>query len=117
MNLLRSLFIVFFAIGVFLLAAYAGFQLVQGAHPALSWLGLLISAATPLAFLARNRFSKTTLHAQQAVGFSACCGLGIAICMASSWKHGDSAGLVHVGAGLCLLGWFAYLKWYLRGQA
>lgn len=38
--------------------------------------------------------------------------LGLAITMAVSYRYGEAAGNLHVWAGITVLGWFTYLRWY-----
>jgi len=52
MNILRSIFISAFSGYIALAFFYALFQLVRGMEPFFSWLGLALSAGSPLAFLA-----------------------------------------------------------------
>ncbi|NIP17299.1 MAG: hypothetical protein GWM87_03425 [Xanthomonadales bacterium] len=81
-------------------------------EPLLSWLGLALAALGPLSYLVWTRITKpaqTTLHP---VEYSVVCGLGVAITMAVSWRHGDAAGWIHAWAGLSLIGWVVYLRWY-----
>lgn len=109
MNFIRSAFISLFVLLLVLLSMYAAIQLARNMTPWISWLGLLLAAATPLIFLALDRYQAKTI---QPIAFSSICGLGVAIAMTSSWKHGNAAGIVHIWAGVCLIGWFVYLKWY-----
>ena len=80
----------------------------------MSWLGLWLAAAAPLLFLILKQFFVRNSRSLQAIGFSTVCGLGLAITMTSSWKHGDAAGIAHLGAGLCLVLWFLYLRWFVQ---
>lgn len=111
MNFLRSAFISLFALLLVLLSLYAGAQLWRNMTPWMSWFGLLLAAAAPLMFLAIARFGANRIEAIQPIGFSAVCGLGVAITMAANWKHGNATGIVHILAGACLIGWLVYLKW------
>jgi hypothetical protein len=114
MNYLRPIFKFLFALVVIALFSYAALQLWHGAHPAISWLGLWLAAAAPLLFLILKQFFARYTQSLQGIGFSTLCGLGLAITMASSWKHGDVAGNAHLGAGLCLVLWFLYRRWFVQ---
>jgi peroxiredoxin len=114
MNLLRSIFISVFS-GYIALAFFYGFvQLVRGMEPFVSWLGLTLSAGSPLAFLAYLYLAGTARTARHPVAVSVFCGLGLAITMTANWRYGAASGVIHLWAGLCLLAWFIYLKWYSR---
>ncbi len=114
MSLLRSTFISVFS-GYLAFAFFYGLlQLVRGMEPFASWLGLTFSAASPLAFLVYLYLAGTARTARHPVAVSAFCGLGVAMTMAANWRYGAASGLLHLWAGLCLLAWFVYLKWYSR---
>ena len=114
MNYLRLIFVFLFVFVVIALFSYAALQLWRGSQPIMSWLGLWLAAAAHLLFLVLKQFCARYMQSLHATGFSALCGLGLAITMASSWKHGDAAGIAHLGAGLCLLLWFLYLKLFVQ---
>lgn len=114
MNYFRLIFIFLFALFAIALFSLAILQLWHGTHPLMSWLGLWLAAAAPLVFLVLKQFFARYSRSLQAMGFSTVCGLGLAITMTSSWKYGDAAGNAHIGAGLCLLLWFFYLKWIVQ---
>jgi peroxiredoxin len=38
----------------------------------------------------------------------------MAMTMAANWRFATTSGWVHLWAGLCLLAWFIYIKWYSR---
>ncbi len=78
----------------------------------LSWLGLALSAGAPLVFFAWLYLANAARTSRHPVAVSALCGLGVAITMAANWRYGTASGVVHLWAGLCLLGWFVYLRWY-----
>jgi len=114
LNVIRDFYTGIFAMTVFLLSIYALLQILRGTPPALSWLGLLFSAMSPLSFLVSYRFSKIRKH-ETTIVFSMLCGLGVAICMTASSKYGNAAGSTHIWAGLCLVTWVLYLR-LLRGK-
>jgi peroxiredoxin len=111
-NFLRSFFISFFLLIILTLSLYALMMLLQGKPPALSWLGLALAAGTPMTFFARVLFSPRSVAVDQPLGTTALTGLGLAITMAVSWRYGDAAGMTHAWAGICLIGWVIYLRWY-----
>ncbi len=112
MNILRSIFISAFSGYIALAFFYALFQLVRGMEPFFSWLGLALSAGSPLAFLAWLYLSGAARTSRHPVAVSVFCGLGVVMTMAVNWRYGTASGMVHLWAGLCLLAWFVYLQWY-----
>jgi peroxiredoxin len=114
MNILRSIFISAFSGYIAFAFFYALFQLIRGMEPLFSWLGLALSAGSPLAFLAWLYLSGKARTSRHPVVVSVFCGLGVAMTMAANWRYGPASGMVHLWAGLCLLAWFAYLQWYSR---
>ncbi|NNE05373.1 MAG: hypothetical protein HKN15_06585 [Xanthomonadales bacterium] len=80
-------------------------------QPLLSWVGLLLAAAGPLGYFGWNGLAKPRLEKQQPLGFTLVSGLGLAVTMTLSWRHGEAAGMIHVWAGLALIGWVGYLRW------
>jgi len=112
MNVLRSFFISVFSGYIALACIYALVQLVRGTEPFFSWLGLALAAGSPLAFLAFLYLAGVARTARHPVAVSVFCGLGEAMTMAANWRYGTASGMVHLWAGLCLLAWIAYLKWY-----
>ena len=109
---MRSIFISGFTTCVVLALLYALLQLVRGMDPLISWLGLALAAGAPVAFLVSLYIGNHARTPQHPVVISVVCGLGTAITMAANWRYGDASGIVHIWAGLCLLAWFIYLKWY-----
>ena len=112
MNLLKSVFISAFVTWLALLSLYAFMQLFRGTEPLLGWLGLAITAFAPLAFFLKAFLFKSPRTARHPVEYSVLSGLGLAITMAISFRYGDTTGAIHVWAGITLLGWFVYLRWY-----
>ena len=112
MNLLKSVFISAFITWLALLSLYAFIQLFRGTEPLLAWLGLALTAFAPLAFFLKVFLFKSPRTARHPVGYSVLSGLGLAVTMAMSFRHEQAAGAIHVWAGITLLGWFAYLRWY-----
>lgn len=104
-------FIFLFVSCTFFLSVYAGTQLWHKTMPPISWLGLFLSSAPVWTFAFLNRANPQKLDAAHAFVVSCVCGAGLAISMASSWKHGEAAGVVHLGSGACVLAWMLYLKW------
>ena len=118
MNLLKSVFISAFVTWLAVVSLYAITQLLRGAEPLLSWLGLALSAFAPLAFFIKAFVAKSPRTRRHPVEYSILSGLGLAVTMAMSYQHGDSAGIIHVWAGITLLAWLVYLRWYsvFRGR-
>jgi peroxiredoxin len=108
----RSLFISGFTTYLVFVLAYSVLQLILGTDPFLSWLGLALAAGAPAAFFAWLYLAGRARTSRHPVLVSAVCGLGTAITMAANWRYGSASGIVHLWAGLGLLAWFAYLRWY-----
>jgi len=118
LNLLKSVFISGFVTWLVVLSLYAFTQLVRGSEPLLSWLGLALAAFSPLVFFIKAFTFKSPRTRRHPVEYSVLSGLGVVITMAISHRYGQSAGIIHVWAGLTLLGWLVYLRWYsvFRGR-
>ena len=112
MNFLKSLYVSVFVFCLLGASAYALTQLIRGMDPVLAWLGMALAALGPLAFLAWVFIRKPARTAHHPVGYSIISGLGLAMTMAMSWRHGDAAGMIHIWAGLALVSWIVYLRWY-----
>ncbi len=118
MNLLKSVFISGFITWLAVVSIYAFIQLVRGSEPLLSWLGLALAAFSPLVFFIKAFTFKSPRTRRHPVEFSILSGLGLVVTMAGSYRYGQSAGAIHVWAGITLLGWLVYLRWYsvFRGR-
>jgi len=118
LNLLKSVFISGIVTWLAAVSLYALYQLVQGADPLLSWLGLALSAASPLSFFIKAFVAKTPRTQRHPVEYSVLGGLGLGITMAMSYRYGHAAGLIHVWAAVTLILWMVYLRWYsvFRGR-
>ena len=118
MNLLKSIFISGFVTWLVVVSLYAFTQLIRGTEPLLSWLGLALTAFTPLVFFIRAFAFKSPRTPRHPIEYSILSGLGMGVTMAMSFRYGQAAGLVHVWAGITLLAWLVYLRWYsvFRGR-
>ncbi len=118
MNLFKSVFISGFISWLTVLSFYAFSQLVKGAEPLLSWLGLALAAFSPLVFFIKAFTFKTARTARHPLEYSILSGLGVAVTMAMSYRYGEAAGIIHVWAGITLIAWGAYIRWYsvFRGR-
>ena len=112
MNLLKSVFISAFVSWLTLISIYAITQLVSGTEPLLSWLGLTLTAFSPLAFFLKAFLFKSPRTPRHPLEYSILSGLGVAVTMAMSFRYGEAAGSIHVWAGMTLLAWVSYLRWY-----
>jgi len=112
LNLLKSVFISAFVTWLTLLSLYAFSQLISGSEPLLSWLGLALTALAPLVFFLKAFLFKSPRTPRHPVEFSILSSLGVAVTMAMSFRYGQAAGVIHIWAGMTLLGWLAYLRWY-----
>ena len=112
MNLLKSIFISSFVSWLAVVTIYAFTQLVRGAEPLLSWLGLALAAFAPLVFFIKAFLFQSARTPRHPVEFSILSGAGLAITMAISYRYGDAAGSMHIWAFITLLLWLIYLRWY-----
>lgn len=110
--MLKSAFISAYVTWLALAASYSLGQMLRGAEPLLSWLGVALAALGPLSFFAWGYASKPPRTERHPVEYSALSGLGLAICMALAWRHGAAAGWAHVWGAVSLVGWMIYLRWY-----
>jgi len=118
LNLLKSVFISAFVTWLTLVSLYAFTQSIRGTVPLLAWLGLTLAAFAPLAFFGKAFLFKSPRTPRHPVGYSILSGLGLVMTMAMSYRYGQAAGAIHIWAGITLLGWLAYLRWYsvFRGR-
>ena len=112
MNLLKSVFISVFISWLTIVSLYSIAQLAMGSEPLLSWLGLALAASSPLAFFIKAFLAKSPRTSRHPVEYSILSGLGLALTMAISFRYGESAGNNHIWAGVTLLGWLGYIRWY-----
>jgi len=112
LNLPKPVFTALLAAWLAVAGVYGMVQSVRGMLPLLSWLGLILSVASPLLFLARSRLFASPPTRQTAFGHSIVCGLGLALTLAMSYRYGAAAGNTHVWAGITLLAWLVYLRWF-----
>jgi len=118
LNLLKSIFISGFVTWLAVVSVYAIAQLVRGTEPLLSWLGLALAAFAPLAFFIKAFTFKSPRTPRHPIEYSILSGLGLVVTMAMSFRYGKAAGAIHVWAGITLLAWLVYLRWYsvFRGR-
>ena len=112
MNLLKSLYISTFITWLTLVSVYALIQIARGAEPLLSWVGLALAAFAPLAFFLKAFLFKSPRTPRHPVEYSILSGLGLVMTIAISSRYGQAAGVIHVWAGITLLAWLIYLRWY-----
>ena len=112
MNLLKSLYISTFITWLTVVSVYAFIQLARGTEPLLSWAGLALAAFAPLAFFIKAFLFKSPRTPRHPVEYSSLCGLGLVMTIAISFRYGQAAGAIHVWAGITLLAWLIYLRWY-----
>ena len=112
MNLLKSLYISTFITWLTLVSVYALIQIARGAEPLLSWVGLALAAFAPLAFFIKAFLFKSPRTPRHPLEYSILSGLGLVMTIAISSRYGQAAGVIHVWAGITLLAWLIYLRWY-----
>jgi len=93
-------------------SVYAVIQLARGTEPLLSWAGLALSAFAPLAFFLKAFLFKSPRTPRHPLEYSILSGLGLVMTLAISSRYGQAAGAIHVWAGITLLAWLIYLRWY-----
>jgi len=76
----------------------------------ITWLAFVTGA--PLAFFIKIFISKSARTPRHPVEYSILSGAGLALTMAISYRYGDAAGAIHIWAGITLLAWLVYLRWY-----
>ncbi len=118
MNFIKSLFISSFMGWLFLLSVYSLVQLARGMEPLLAWLGLALTVVAPLAFFIMSFLYKTPRTPRHPIEYSIMSGTGLVITMVMSYRYGPAAGWLHLLAGITLIGWLVYLRWYsvFRGR-
>jgi peroxiredoxin len=112
LNLLKSVFISAFISWLVMVSLYAFIQLASGTEPLLSWLGLALTAFAPLVFFIKAFLFKSPRTARHPIEYSILSGLGLAVCMAMSFRYEQAAGMIHVWSGFTLILWIVYLRWY-----
>jgi peroxiredoxin len=112
LNLLKSVFISVFITWLAVISMFAVMQLTRGSEPLLSWAGLALAALSPLTLFIKAYLAKSPRTPRHPVEYSVLSALGLALTMAASYRYGDAAGSVHLWAGVTLLAWLVYLRWY-----
>jgi hypothetical protein len=110
MNFLRIIIFILLLCLALVSCIFAGVQIWLDQRPFLSWLGLLLASAAPLAYVIIRYSLKDHAQELHPMVFSCISGLGVAISMTASWKYGDSAGQIHIWSAGCLLAWILYLR-------
>jgi peroxiredoxin len=113
-NLPGSIFIAVFPVYLAATSIHALVQLARGADPLLAWLGVSLAALGPLAFFAWVLLAKPARTARHPVEYSVVSALGLGVAMVAIWRYGDGAGQAHIWAGVSVIAWFCYLRWYSR---
>jgi hypothetical protein len=78
----------------------------------LSWAGVALAALPLLLYLVIALVRRQPRAMRHPVGYSVASGLGLVITMIASYRFGDAAGDLHLLAGVSLIGWLLYLRWY-----
>lgn len=111
LNVLKTIFTRCLVIWLGLLGIYASVQVVRGAEPLLSWIGLALTALSLLPFFFVYLNNKTTVtRRQQSFGYTMISGLGLVICMAVSYRYQQAAGIIHIWAGITFIGWVVFVR-------
>lgn len=112
MNLLKSFFISGFITWLTVVSLYALIQLVRGMEPMVSWLGLAMCALSPLSFFIKAFLARSPRTARHPVEFTILSALGLVLTLAMSYRFGQAAGMIHIWAGITIILWLSYLRWY-----
>ena len=112
MNRIRSVFVPIYVSYLAVVLVFVAIAFLKSLYPALSLFGLLLAVSSPLAFFCWLGLARPCLENRHFLAFSMVCGLGLAITMTMSWRFGAATGNNHVWAGLALIGWAAYLRWF-----
>lgn len=94
------------------LSMYSGAQLIRGNTPLLAWLGLCMTTLPLLIFFVKAFLFKSPRTPRHPIEYSLLSSLGLVITLAMSYRYGSAGGIMHVWAGLTLLAWLIYLRWY-----
>lgn len=129
MNVLKTIFTRCFVIWLGLVVIYASFQIIRGAEPPLSWIGLNLTALSLLPFfftylnsnyLRGNNLKgdnlksdSSNIERKQTLAYTLVSGLGLVICMAISYRYQQAAGMLHIGAGATFIGWVIFVRFCL----
>jgi hypothetical protein len=112
MKLLKSLFLGVYVTWLAVVGLYALALLVTGTEAMLSWAGVALAALPLLLYLVIALARRQPRAKRHPVGYSVASGLGLVITMITSYRFGDAAGDLHLLAGITVIGWVLYLRWY-----
>ncbi len=89
---------------------YAAVQVFRGMEPLLSWIGLDLTALPLMVFFASYFRNAGAAVKSNTLGYTLVSGLGLVICMAVSYRYGETAGIVHIWAGITFVAWVLLLR-------
>ena len=112
MKLMKTLFISAFIAWLAAVGLYALAMVAAGNEAMLSWAGVALAALPLLLYLVIAMLRRQPRAERHPVGYSVASGLGLVITMIASYRFGDAAGDLHLLAGISLIGWLLYLRWY-----
>jgi hypothetical protein len=112
MKLLKTLFIGVYIAWLATVGLYALAMVAAGNEAMLSWAGVALAALPLLLYLIIALVRRKPRAEHHPVGYSVASGLGLVITMIASYRFGDAAGDLHIPAGVSLIGWLLYLRWY-----
>ena len=116
MNVLKTIFTRCFILWLGLVVIYALVQILRGGTPLLSWVGLGITALALLPFFISHIKSDSPTNRKQTLIYTLLSGLGLAICMAVSYRYEQAAGIIHIWAGVTFIAWVVYVRFGLKLQ-
>jgi hypothetical protein len=112
MKLLKALFIGVYMAWLASVGLYALAMVATGNEAMLSWAGVALATLPLLLYLVIALKRRQPRAERHPVGYSVAGGLGLVIAMIASYRFGDAAGDLHLLAGISLIGWLLYLRWY-----
>lgn len=112
MKLLKTVFICTFVTWLAVVGPYAVYLLATGTQATLSWAGVALTVLPLLVYFVIARIGRQPRADRHPVAYSVLSGLGLVVSMAASYRFGDAAGDIHLFAGVTVIAWVLYLRWY-----
>lgn len=116
MTVLKTIFTRCFVIWLGMVVFYASLQILRGAQPLLSWIGLDLCAFSLLVFFISHFKSDLPANRKQTLLYTLASGLGLVICMSVSYRYQQAAGIIHIWAGATFIAWVVYLRFCLAAR-
>lgn len=121
MNVLKTIFTRSFVFWLGLVAIYACVQIFRAMDPLLAWVGLELTALPLIPFFINHMRNDSptkqggpSANRAQILTYTLISGLGLAICMAVSFRYHQAAGIIHIWAGATFIAWVIFVRFCLR---